>query len=280
MNPVKEIGGKAVANVAEAWPIYDTLCVTPTFYGTESINLGWFNNFAGFAAKETHSFFMGRTLGQIGLQYTNKATVDRVDFAYDAFSIGVRFKAPAVRTLAKLTGGAIHERDHFSAHWWETELPTHCALQLKVQQDIVAEGPAMMFSPGYGSTGSGASFDHEEVVAQGPNGVINANYPPVMNWSMTQGVPTLSNRFAFEDPIGIPRTGSIEAILHVSEYAREVLSTFGAGVGGAAGPLNYVFIDSVAADGTPTYSEFPTRYGIQVSLMGVRYVQQRAQYHA
>jgi len=277
MNPVQQIDGKKVANVAEAWPIYDTLCVTPTFYGTESINLGWFNTFAGFAAKETHSFFMGRTLGQIGLQYTNKATVDRVDFAYDAFSLGVRFKAPGVRRLGALVAGDLHYADNFSAHWWETELPSHCTIQLKVQQDIVAEGPAMMFSPGYGANGSGASFNHEEADPAGPNGALNANYPPTMNWAMTQGIPSLSNRFAFEDPIGIPRTGSIEAILHVSEYAREILTDMGTGVAGGNGPYNYVFIDSAK----PTvYSEFPTRYGIQVSLMGVRYVQQRAQYHA
>ena len=274
MNP-ELIKDKAVANVAEAWPIYDTLCVSNTFYGSESIALGWFNTFGAFAAKESHSFFMGRTLGQIGLQYTNKATVDRVDFAYDAFSLGVRFVAPGVRTLGQLDNGVLVYEDNFSAHWWESELPSHCAIQLKVQQDIVAEGPAMMFSPGYGASGSGAAFDHEEAPQQGPNGVVNAYYPQCMNWSMTQGVPAFSNRFSFDDPIGIPRTGSVEVILHVSEYARHLLTNIGGALGAGTGPLNYIF--NSAYD---TLSEFPARYGIQVSLMGVRYVQQRAQYHA
>lgn len=279
MNQGETIQGRPVANVAEAWPIYDTLCVTPQFYGSESLGLGWFNTFADFAAKEQHSFFMNRTIGQIGLQYTNKATVDRVDFAYDAFSMGVRFYAPGVRTLGKLEAGNLNYRDNYSAHWWETELPSHCTIQLKTQQDIVAEGPAMMFSPGYGPQGSGASFEHEEIEPIGPNGAINAFYPPVMNWASTQGLPVLSNRFDFGEPIGIPRTGSIEAILHVSEYAREILTEMGTGIGAGNGPYNYVFADP-DPQSFGDYLEFPSRYGIQVSLMGVRYVQQRAQYHA
>lgn len=277
MNAVDEIKGKAVANVAETWPIYDTLCVCNTFYGSENAQAGWFNSFANFAAQETHSFFMQRTLGSIGLQYTNKATVDRVDFAYDAFSIGVQFFAPGVRTLGSLVGGGLHHRDNFSAHWWESELPSHCALQLKVQTDIVAEGPAMLFSPGYGAHGSGAAFEHEDIVVVGPNGALNASYNPVMNWSMTQGLPVLSNRFEFEDPIGIPRTGSIECILTVSEFARELLAELGTGVGGGNGPYNYIFQTGA---GPVAYTEYPARYGIRVSLMGLRYVQQRAQYHA
>lgn len=278
MNMAEVIKGKTVANVAEAWPIYDTLCVTPQFYGSESIGLGWFNTFAAFAAKEQHSFFMNRTLGQIGMQYTNKSTVDRVDFAYDAFSIGVRFFSPGVRTLGVLEGGELLYRDNYSAHWWETELPSHCTLQLKTQQDIVAEGPAMMFSPGYGVHGNGASFEHEEVPLNYPNGdPLNVPHPPVMNWAVTQGIPVLSNRFDFGEPIGIPRTGSIEAILHISEYAREILTSMGSGVGAGNGPYNYVAMDP---DDIGDYIEFPSRYGIQVSLMGVRYVQQRAQYHA
>jgi len=271
----QEIAGKPVFNVAEAWPIFDTLCICSTFYGSEDISQGWFTSFANFADKETHSFFMQRTIGTVGLQYTNKSTVDRMDFAYKAFSIGVRFFAPGVRTLGALVDGAIHYRDNYSAHWWETELPSHCALQFKVQEDIVAEGPAMLFSPGYGMSGSGASFEHDAIEQAGPNGALNALYPPVMNWSMTQGVPSLSNRFAFETPIEIPRTGTIEAILHVSEYAREVLSDIGSTIVAAA-PLNYIFVD----DATPKYSYYPARYGIQVSLLGYRYVQQRAQYHA
>lgn len=266
---------KPVENVAEAWPIYDTLCVTPSFYGSESLQLGWFNTFAAFAQKETHSFFMNRTIGSIGLQYTNKATVDRVDFAYDAFSLGVQFFAPGVRTLGYCVTDIVHYRDNFSAHWWESELPQHCAVQLKVQQDIVSEGNAMIFSPGYGPAGSGASFEHDLINAVPANGdPVNAMYPPVMNWSMSQGMPVLSNRMDFEDPIGIPRTGSVEVIITVSEYARDVLANIGAGI--IATPLQYVFVE----DTTPEFRHYPSRYGIRVSLLGVRYVQQRAQYHA
>lgn len=275
MSPVN----KQVANVAEAWPIYDTLCVTPQYFGTEA-DAGWFNNFTDFAQKEQHSFFMQRTIGNLDLAYTNKATADTLDFAYSSLSLGVSFFAPGVRTLGKLVDeDNFNYMDNFSAHWWESELPSHCAVQFKVQTDIVSEGPAMLYSPGYGPSGGGASFEHEEINATPPNGVVNAQYPAVQNWAMTQGIPSISNRFRFPRSIEIPRTATLEVIIHVSDYARAILTDLSDGLASGDGPFNYIFVDSVSA-GVPKYSEFPSRYGIQVSLMGLRYVQQRGQYHS
>ena len=262
-------------NVAESWPVFDTICLCNTFYGSETRELGWFNTFQQFSENETHSFYKSRTIGSIGQQYTNKNTVDTMDFAYHAYSFGVSFWAPGVRTLGKLEAGELTFRDNGSAHWWETELPSHCAIQLKVQQDIVAEIPAMMASPGYGPAGSGASFAHDDIL--GVVAPVNAVNPPVMNMAVSQGVPDLRNRFRFPKTIKIPRTATIEAILTVSDVARGVLSAFGDNT--VEGPQNYIFVDSVA-DAVPTYSEFPSRYGITVSLLGKRVVQQRGQYHS
>jgi hypothetical protein len=272
---------KNIMNVAEAWPIYDTICVCNTFYGNESAELGWYQSFATFAEKQTHSFFKSRTLGQIGQQYCNKQTLDTMDFAFEAYSMGLAFYAPGVRLLGKLTGGALLDRDVGSAHWWEVEFPRHCSIQFKVQQDIVAELPAMMANPGYGPQGSGASMEHEDVVADVPNGATNPAYPPVMNWGLTQGVPSISARWRFPKKIKIPRTATIEGILEVSDLARGVLEGLGDvdGAGAPGGPLNYIFADAVE-DGDVTYSEFPARFGIQMSLIGKRLVQQRAQYHS
>jgi len=269
---------KPIMNVAESWPIYDTLCVCNTFYGSESTEQGWFTSFANFAGKETHSFFKQRTEGNIGLQYTNKQTVDTMDFAYEAYSMGISFFAPSTRLLGLLTGGAFLTIDQGSAHWWETELPRHCAIQLKVQQDIVAEMPCMMSSPGYGPQGSGAASEHENIASVSPNGTVQGAFPAVMNFNMTQGVPSISNRWRFPKKIQIPRTATVEAILHVGDYARGVLQNLGP-VGAPAGPLNYV-MPSAVANGATTWKEFPARFGIQFSLIGKRLVQQRAQYHS
>jgi len=265
---------KPVLNVAESWPIYDTICVCNTFYGSESVESGWFTSFNTFADKETHSFFKSRTEGNIGLQYTNKQSLDTMDFAFEAYSAGLSFFAPGIRNLGKINSGAWDTLDTGSAHWWEAELPRHCAIQLKVQQDIVAELPAMMASPGYGPQGGGASQEHEEINYVGPNGVVNPQMPATMNWAMTQGVPSISNRWRFPKKIKIPRTSTIEAILHVSDYARGVL----AAINDSSGPHNYVLPAGI--DQGQTWTEYPARYGIQFSLIGKRLVQQRAQYHS
>jgi hypothetical protein len=273
------------ANVGEAWPLYDTLCVSPNLYGAEA-NAGWFTTFPAFAANETHSFFKQRTEGSLDLAYTNKQSADTMDYAFWAYSLGVSFFSPGVRGLGKLDGdgvlGPTSEFDANVAHWWETILPRNCAIQLKVNQDIVAELPCMAAPPGYGPSGGGAAFNHNNcgyVPPVPPNGTPgtdgNAGYYPVLNMCVTQGVPSITNRWRFPSRLAIPRTATIEAILHVSREARETLSH-------AIGPLNYLFPNSRPVDGEGApypWTEFASRFGIQVSLIGKRAVQQRGQLH-
>lgn len=266
------------ANVAEAWPIYDTLILSSTFYGQEASVQGWFASFVAFSQQERHSFFKSRTEANASLAYCNKQTADSMDFASEVYSIGCAFFAPGVRVLMADTNPSPNYQTINTqiAHWWECELPRHCSVELKVQQDTILEVPAMACSPGYGPVGGGASFDHPAVGRIESQGTGQADYHPVMNMSVTQGVPDIKNRWPFPLPIQIPRTATIEIIVTVSEYARDYLSRLTA--------LNpqYVFggIDGVSPDPTvPPYTIFPARFGIQVSLLGKRLVQQRAQYH-
>lgn len=259
-------------NVQEAWPLYDTLIVSPTLYGQESSVNGWFTSFDNFAQNERHSFFKNRTEASASLAYCNKQTADTMDFAMEVYSFGCAFWAPGIRALGTDSGSGLtySEINSQIAHWWETEFPRHCSIEFKVQQDTILELPAMAASPGYGVVGGGASFEHEQVTRITPQGVANADYLPVMNMAVTQGVPTIKNRWPFPKPIGVPRTATIEAVLTISEYARSYLSKM---VGLAP---QYLFNANGA---TPPYQAFPARFGIQVSLLGKRLVQQRAQYH-
>lgn len=266
------------ANVQESWPLYDTLCVCSEFFGQESSIDGWFGNFVNFGQQERHSFFKSRTEANASLAYCNKQTVDSMDFAFEAYSIGAAFWAPG---SAALTEGEVQTRLGLPSsfytqigHWWQVELPRHCSLEFKVQQDTVAELPAMAASPGYGPTGGGASFEHEEPYRNLTEGQENPDYHPVMNMAVTQGVPEPKNRWPFPDPIKIPRTANIEAIIEVSALARSYLTNL-------VGVQPYYQFGGV--DGAPTdpagYVHFPARFGITVSLYGKRLVQQRAQYH-
>lgn len=266
-------------NVVESYPLYDTVIVCPEFYGTEGQNRGWFTTFAAFAGQEQHRFLNQRTLATAGLAYCNKETADNLDFAYELHTFGCAFIAPGVRVLGQGATGVgtelITQLNTHIAHWWECVLPRHCSIELRTQQDTIIELPAMAASPGYGPSHGGGSFEWDLCGRRAPNGTVSPDYLPLMNVGMTQGVPELKNRWSLTNPetgngVQIPRTATIEAILTVSEHARYLLNSF-------TFRPNYFF---GGIDGNAGWPQFPARFMIQVSLLGMRFVQQRGQYHA
>jgi hypothetical protein len=255
----------AAPNVVEAWPLYDSIVICPTLYGNE-FQAGWFTSLAAFGAQETHSFWKQRTEGLVGLPYTNQQSADSMDFAFVAHSVGLAIFTPTpniegIAEPADGNAGALDLPDALISHWFAADLPRHMAVQLKVQQDIRVELTALQAAPGYGVCGGGAAFPG---IAAADHGDI-----PYISTTVSQGVPILSNRFPLPHKIGIPRTATIEGILHLSEYARHVLT-------GVLGPQNY---QMNTIDGVKPYTYFPKRYIIQMSLFGERMVQQRGQYH-
>ena len=257
---------KKYANVVEAWALYDSVIIDQLAYGSESNVGGWFTSFHLFGQKETHSFFKTRTEGIAGSQYCNQQSADSMDFAFIADSIGLAVMSPSpnlecIPSPGEGTPGDIYRADDLISHWFAAELPEHMAIELKVQQDVRAEIQAMSCPPGYGAMGNGAS--HNWFGTPGYADFVFLTSP------VTQGVPLLSNRYPLPSPIGIPRTATLEGILHVSEYARSVLTNI-------RGPEQYAFNTE---DGLPPYDFFTRRYVIQMSLFGQRLVQQRAQYH-
>lgn len=257
-------------NVAESFPLYDTLIVCPVMYGSEENITDWYTSFPAMSVQQEHSFFKSRTEATAGLMYCNKQTLDSMDYAFIAYSFGVSFWSPGVRTIAMddLADSSISTFGLGVAHWWETELPRHCSIDWKVQQDVILELPAMAAPPGYGPVGAGTSFEHEQIGVQA-NTIINGAYMPVMNMGVTQGAPYIKNRFPFRNPIGVPRTSVIESRLQLSSIARYHLEGF-------LGEPYYYFPNP---GGTSAYTKSPARFGITVSIFGKRLVQQRAQYH-
>lgn len=253
------------ANVVETWPIYDSVVICGQMFGSEANVQGWYTTFAAFGAREQHSFFKNRTSATAGEWYCNQKTSDVMDFAYKIHSIGVEITGPPVGEIEVIEpdGAGATLADWIAPRWWAADFPWHCGIQLKVQQDIRLELPCMAASPGYGAIGGGVAFDQTHAVAPAFGQIA------YMASQTVQGVPTLENRYVFPEPIGVPRTGSIEAILHVMQPARHTLTNM-------FGP-NMFYMNS--ADGAPAYQAAVTRYVIRVSLFGERLVQQRAQYH-
>ena len=256
-------------NVREAWALFDTVVICSDFYGNETSVQGWFNTFAAFGQQAQHSFFKSRTAAQAGQMYCNQQNADSMDFSFIVDSIGLAVWGPSsaaegVATVPDGVVGALAHPDYLVSHWFQTDLVNHMGFEFKVQQDTRAEMTAMHMPPGYGARTSGTAFQFDNPL----NPPVNGHIPYMCN-TVCQGEPILSNRFPLPDPIGIPRTSTVEGVLHIGEVARTALQSI-------RGPRNYQFN---TVDGLPPYTFFPRRYAIQFSMIGTRLVQQRAQYH-
>jgi hypothetical protein len=305
-----------IANVSEIYPLFDSVIVSQRFHGNEANVKGWFGAhqgnqtiqpFTAFGSQQTHVFFKDRTQGQAGAMYCNLESAETMDFAYRLYSVGIRFWGPVtgfeVLPHYSTTGGAppppwgaitlddpVMIASCLSA-WWKAAFPYQCGFRLKVEQDIIVEGPAMTFPPGHGFTGSGAAWSdpvtpENNVEPAAPGDALILQHPQMIS-IINQGVPKIGNRFNFVDskgkpqPIEIPKGALVKAELELSEYAQYWLAN-------QAGPLYYLFNrlcprewDSDAASGveSPAYW-FGTRYGVTVTLLGERLVQRRGQYFA
>jgi hypothetical protein len=141
-------------------------------------------------------------------------------------------------------------------HLWAFEMLRHAGLQFKTQQDVVLELNGAMAPPGYGTIGAGLS---------NTTAVSFTIANPVMNFAGGSGVPTLKNRFPFQNPIALPRNATIEAVLEVSEYGRYLASQL-------EGPFTIPL-------GTSPLTGYAARCGVTCSLIGKRLIQQRGEYH-
>ncbi len=255
---------KKYENVAEPWPLYDSVIICNQLLGSEANVPGWFTTFAAFSAREQHVFFKNRTDGTAGEQYCNLKNGDSMDFAYEIHSIGLEITCtPTNETQIGSvdgTGQTPNTQDYNLPQWWRADFPWHCGVQLRVQQDIRWEGPAMSCPAGFGGYGSGLAYQQGAIPGFGEI--------PWMVSQTTQGEPVLSNRQPFPEPIGVPRTGSLEVILTVGEWARRDLAAI-------TGPHEIV----INVDGSTPFNHYFSRYMIRASLFGRRLVQQRAQYH-
>ena len=118
-------------NVAESYPIYDTVIVCEELYGKEKSIEGWFTTFRDFAANEKHTFFKNRTIGSANLAYCNMDSADNVDFVYHAVSLGVRFFAPIAPegyNEIVVSPAAMNEN---VPPFWMFDLPAHCGIDFR-----------------------------------------------------------------------------------------------------------------------------------------------------
>jgi hypothetical protein len=252
-SPKDQVVQKARENVTESWVLYDTVIVAPNLSTYWTYRDGYFGTFAAMGAASGIPFFNVRNRNH-GLAYNNQDTRDQLPYAMHIYSIGVSFFAPSTSTFLNSNG-----QQRYSHDVWETELPKHTSLTLKTNQDDRLKLNCLMAPPGYGVIVSGA--------AQGDIETAYAE-PPISKLSFTQGEPLLTNKWGFKKPLQVPRRASLSVNIGLSEYARNMLGVM-------PGPYPQRLLGTGAM-----WSNLGGAFGIQVTLGGVREVQQRGQYAA
>lgn len=273
MNPTDKEVAKLFAepaNVSESFPLYDTILICSQFYGQEANVRGWHTTFAAFAAQEEHHFYTVRNEALASLPYCNLQSADSMDYPYLAYSMGLRWFGPSSNVQGDAVApngntGYVTNLDADVGHFFQYDLPRHCSISLRVQQDTRVELTGYCCPPGYGPSGGGAAF---EITQLTPPAEDQYRQHAQLNMFGTQGISMITNRFKFPSPLGIPRNGVIEGVLKLSEYARYILQN-------VYGPRSIFFQGTGVGDASV---QFPARYGIQLSLFGKRLVQQRGQY--
>lgn len=245
---------KGFENVSESWVLYDTVLCAPDISTIATYRDGYFGTFAAMGATTSIPFFNVRNRNH-GLAYNNQDTRDQLAYVMKIYSIGVSFFAPSTTTFTQSSNGA----QRAAMDVWESELPKHTSLTLTTNQDDRLKIGCLMAPPGYGIQVSGAAQGDVETAY---------SIPPIQKISWSQGMPELTNKWGFKKPLEIPRRANLSVKIELSEYARQLLLTM-------PGPYYQRFLDK-----STQMSAQPGVYGIQVTLGGVREVQQRGQYHA
>jgi hypothetical protein len=249
---------KPFTNVREQRAVYDTILLTPE----KNLDVtGWFSQYSSFAAQPEHAFFNVRNRN-VGIAYNNQDKRDSVPYPIRAESIGVAFFGPSIKTLQNLPPN--QELQQFSDQmvwWWEHDLPRHCSIEFRVNQDEIIACNSFCCSPGYGPTGGGFGRG-----GWAKTSGQNERQISMAKGYVTQGIPDISNRWPFPKKLEIPRDASISGVIKVNEYARKAIDKF---------PNRYI----VTLNYENEYRPIIPYFGIQISIFGQMLLQQRGQYH-
>jgi hypothetical protein len=256
-DPTAAVAQKGYENVSESCVLYDTVLLGA---GTPSLiaNDGYFTSFAAMGGANSIPFFNIRNRNH-GLAYNNQDTRDQLPYVMKIYSVGVSFWGPSTSTYRNNVGTAVAPQ-RTALDLWETELPKHMSLTLQTNQDDRLKIASLLCPPGYGVMVSGVSQGDVETAY---------GYPNIAKVGWTQGIPELTNKWGFRIPLKVPRTANLSVRLDISEYGRQMLQAM-------PGPFSQFFKDPEILEPVPK----DAMCGIQVTIGGIREVQQRGQLHA
>jgi hypothetical protein len=262
------------SDVLECEIKFDRIVIDPDRNGKEANESTFFDNFQEFAAQDKHSLFKGRTVGTVGLSNTNQRMSDKNQLPFYAVSPGIRFCGPGIgitqelRSQPRVKLASLTDPNLRTVHFWEVELLRMCAIELKVGQDIIAEGPAQNFPACLGAYyADGFNVCDGIPRAENIDDASMGENTAFFNFGYVTGHPNIQNRRVFQTPIGIPKDEIIEMVLVLSREAREYLNQ-----------LRPVAIPLTAhGEAVGKYNMIPARFTVEGTFVGARSVQKRGE---
>jgi len=246
-------------NVGEAWQLYDTELIGG-WWSSVTPNTGYFQAYATWGSQSEHYFFNVRNRSS-GIPYNNQDARDQLPYVMYIYSIGVAWFSPSTSCYVSNPAGVPTGEESFVNTLWKTEIPRHCSVVLRTNQDERLLTNAMMVPSGYGPVFQG--------VAAGDPNTTWGNLS-LSHHAYTTGQSMLVNTWGFPDPLAIPRTANMSVVIRLNTYCQRLLAQF---TGPNIQPMRYVTNDG---------SYYPSKpaAGVQVFVRGRREVQQRGDYHA
>lgn len=251
-------------NVAETFPLFDTIAVTDDLPNFAVRPAGWFQTFLAAGSAIDWQFFNQRNIASAGMEYTNLETRDQVPWAFTVSEMTIHFFGPSA-VFQRLHSDVAPNPDAWNGIWtalWEADVPKHMGVELWVNQDAKLRINAMMPGSGGGPVVGGYGSLGAEAGIVNPAGTIP--------WSIHgggQSNATVKSAYVFPRPIEIPVKAAIAVKLIPSEYIRQLLMSI-------PGPSDFPITGALG------YNYVPCFFGVRVTLKGTRFVQQRGEAHA
>lgn len=241
-------------NAIEAWALYDSVLVGDGMAAKSGA--GWYDSFSDLANETEIGFFNQRNRATVGVPYTSLDTSEQIPFAFRATSVGLDVYVPPFSDIDAVNDGSLG----IPRYALFMELLRHASFRLVISQDEKLLTNALAVPGGAGVSGYMADQNSPPFQA-------SLTYSGIGN-----GDPCKSVRWAFPEPVSIPRNRNLAAWLQFSNHARAQLRAMG---GPGRVRINPAELDP--ATGLPTYlsTTVPGVAIMRVSLNGFREVQQR-----
>jgi hypothetical protein len=264
---------------------------------------GWFTTFADVGRTGTLHFMNVRNRSVPGgVCFNNQDARDQLPYGMRIQTIGVKFLTPACASQftacqmvasptnhwspqddgvytdpsAANTQDGLLNREELHSAIWDADLPNHCSLTLRTNQDQRLKGPCALFPPGYGAVGGGWGWGSPggwENTGEIAGNTIECGDNVTNHQAIEHGEVDLRQRWMFPVNLEVPKRSSFEIVIELNQYARDMLQAI-------PGPFWHSFPYGQLAGEGPIVGKLARAalFGVQLTVHGERLIQPRAEY--